>query len=238
MAKQKKITDLGKYLNERTLAKMKKNKVVPQDTAPPQYRFTNMPLLPTLQCYPNIALTCMNQLIKRKLFVKNPACYKEEIIEACINYSKTKGGSFNIRKKRKILEFDSNKLSNFLVLMVCNIHSCLDNTLYTCYYVTTIKHSHSIIIAVPQTEPDHAKAIEEKLNELNMFDYFELSGDFKQVYNFCLHFKAYVSKQKEETFREFIFINYEIIENEEYIKYLNEKKEKKLTIELTKNLMN
>ena len=102
----------------------------------------------------------------------------------------------------------------------------MDNVSYTCYYVTTIEKCYDAIIAIPQVEPDHSKAIEEKLKELNLFDKFELWGDFKQVYNFCIHFKAYVSKQKEDTFRKFFPDDYEIRENKGYLKYMLEKERK------------
>ena len=226
MDKHKKITDLGKYLNEVKLAEMKEPKFVPTDTAPAQYIFTHITPLSKAQPYPNIILKCIKQLLKHKLVIKNPSCYRDELIQSCINYSKAEGHSFNIRKKHKILEIDRNKLSNFLILMVGNIHNCIDNVLYTCYYVTTIEPGHDIIIAIPQNDPDHAKAIEDKLNENNMFNKFKLWGDFKQVYNFCTHFKAYVSKQKEGAFRQFIPNNYEILENKEYTKYLNDIKRK------------
>lgn len=224
MVKHKKITNLGKYLNEVKLAEMKEPKVVPKDKVPEQYIFTHLNALSKTQPYPNIISKCMKQLLKHKLVIKNSSCYRDELINACTNYSKTAGGPYNIRKKCKILELNdsNNKLSNFLVLSVGSIHNCLDDTTYCCYYITTIEKYYDAIIAVPQAEPDHAKAIEDKLNALNLLDKFELCGDFKQVYNFGLQFNAFASKQKDEAFRRFIPADYKILENKEYTRYLNE----------------
>lgn len=222
MSKSKNNNIIQHIWEEETLKKIEKTKNAPQDIVPEQYIFTNTSPLSIFEAYPNIAIKCMKQLLKKQLIIKNPSCYRSEIIKACRKYSKTDGTLFRVHKKRNRLTFDDDKISNFLVLSIGTIRSCLDNISYTCYYATTIEKRYDAIIAVPQTELNHSKAIEEKLTELNLFDEFELWGDFKQVYNFGLDFTAYVAKQKDDDIRNFIPRNYEIIENEEYIEYLNE----------------
>lgn len=194
------------------------------DAIPEQYN-VNISPLEKFQPYPNIVASCKEQLLKGKLVIKNPSCYRDEMIQACISFSKTEGHHYNIRKKRHILELDDNKLSNFVLVMVGDIHSCLDNIVYTCYYATTIEKGNDIIITIPKTEPDHAKIIEDNLTEFNKF---QLSGgDFSKIYEFCLLFKAYVTKQKEDCFRKFIPREYAISENEEYNAFLIEQERKK-----------
>ena len=87
MSKNKSITDLGKYLNEVKLAEIKKPKVATEDIAPEQYSFMHINPMTKLQPYPNIASTCMEQMLKRKLVIKKPSCYRNEIIDACICFS-------------------------------------------------------------------------------------------------------------------------------------------------------
>lgn len=234
MSKSKEKNILEQIWREETLKKIKKEQNAPQDIVPEQYVFGNITAYSKSKAYPNIVSLCMEQMLKRKTVIKKPSCYKTEIIDACISFSKTECHSFNIRKKRKILEFDDNKVSNFLVLTVGSIHNCLDDILYTCYYATTIEGSYDAIIAIPQTEPNHSKAIEDKLNEFNLLDKFELWGDFNQVYNFCLQFNAFVSKQKDDAFRSFLPDDYAIRENNEYLEYIFEKERKEAHDKLDK----
>jgi len=181
MAKTKKKreqdNDIRKQIYDKVMLGRIKN---PVNKIPEQYL---IPGASPLASYPSIINEFKDLLTTHKFFAQIKSPYRNEIINTCIDYSKTKNCSYNIRKKRHILEFDESKVSNFLVFMLGSIHSCLDDVLYTCYYVATIDIGDDVIIAIPKTEPNHSKAIEDKLNEYGMSDKFELWGDFNQVYN-------------------------------------------------------
>ncbi len=188
---------------------------------PQQYTVIGLHELASFSPFPSIMDQGIEALKKRKSFARIKCAWKQKIVAAFTEFSKTNESAFNIRKKHHILEFQQSKISNFIIAMVGTVDNCIDNKLYDCYYITTIEPGAEVFIAIEKSNTNHSNAIEEIMNQQNLFKDFEFYGnDFSQIYNFSIDFISYITAQKNDELTSFIPKNYTIVENEEYQEHI------------------
>ncbi len=147
----------------------------------------------------------------------------DKLLSIAKKYVKNNSSSlFNLRMKKKVLEYDGNKISNFIILKVAHIVNSFNSICYDCYYTAPLDGSNGFIIALPDSE-DIKEYLYNLLHSENRFAKYKLYTDnLDKLFSFADTFQLYLSASEDPDIRAFSAKKYRMSESKEYIDYLAE----------------
>lgn len=146
------------------------------------------------------------------------------------NYLKTNNTSFNLRLKKCIVEYDYNKISNFVIFKISNIMHEVNNDCYTCYYIMPVGDDNiGITIVLSENRTDHKEYIQNCIQNDRRFSKYKLyDKDLDKIFQLSEKFQLFISSSSDSNNSAFQVKEYHISESKEYIKYLAKKAKEKV----------
>ena len=172
--------------------------------------------------YVSITRIAYNLITQGKTVASEKVIGTNRMLTSLKNYLKSNNTPFNLRFKKCIVEYDCNKISNFVIFKIANILHKVNNEHYTCYYIMTAEdNSIGITIVLSENESDHKAYIQNCIQSDRRFSKYELyDKDLDKIFQLSKKFQLFISNSSDLNNSVFQVGEYQITESQEYIKYL------------------
>ncbi len=175
--------------------------------------------------YVSISRIAYNLIIQDKTISPERVTGTNRILTSLKNYLKANNTPFNLRLGKCIVEYDYNKISNFVIFKIANILHTVNNEHYTCYYIITAEdNSIGITIVLSENEPNHKAYIQNCIQSDRRFSKYKLyDKDLDKIFQLSEKFQLFMSSSSDLNNSVFQVGEYHITESPEYIEYFADK---------------
>ncbi len=123
--------------------------------------------------------------------------------------------------KKHILEYDYNKISDFVIFKIADIIHEVNNNCYTCYYIMLIDNGSGITITLSGDIAKHRTIIQNFIQTDERFSRYKLyDTNLDKIFQLSEMFQASIPDDSDSEYYNLRVKEYHISESKEYIDYL------------------
>lgn len=176
--------------------------------------------LPSLPCI-SICNIAFKLIITNETISSEKVPGSSNLIAALKAFTKENSISYNLRMKKHILEYDCNKISNFVIFKIADIIHEVNNNCYTCYYIMPIDNSVGITITLHGDTIEHKNCIQNYIQTDERFSRYELyDTNLDKIFQLSEMFQKSIPDDSDSKYYHLKVKEYHISESKEYIDYL------------------
>lgn len=172
--------------------------------------------------YVSITRIAYNLITQNKIISPERVTGTNGMLTSLKNYLKSNNTPFNLRLGKCIVEYDYNKISNFVIFKISNIINKVNNDSYTCYYIMPVGDDNiGITIVLSENEIDHKEYIQNCIQSDRRFSKYKLyDKDLDKIFQLSEKFQLFMGSSSDSNNSAFQVKEYHITESQEYIEYL------------------